>query len=362
MPLVHPQLERAAAYSGRILVCGLLAVAVIWLIGQLWVVFTALFAAALLVRILAPATHVLTARSWRPSLAAATVLVGFMVALTLVMGTIGFATADKVNGIGTTVSQAMDDIEDWLVKDAPIDVTRKDVARYRANGRDAIENAMRTSEGSVVAGATLAAEVMVSLFLALIITFFTLKDGDRFLKWSQSMVPADRRVLSARLANRAWITIGGYLRGAALLGAVEAAIMGVTMALVGAELAVPVAVLTFLLAFIPFAGAIVAGALAVLITLATGGSTAALIVLVVAVVVQQLDGDVLAPVVYGSALQIHPVVILLAIASGGALFGFAGTVLAVPVVAVGINLIAEARIVAREQPHDAAAARPSSTA
>jgi predicted PurR-regulated permease PerM len=103
------------------------------------------------------------------------------------------------------------------------------------------------------------------------------------------------------------------------------------------------------LAFIPFAGAIVAGAIAVLVALGTAGGSAALIVLLVAVVVQQLDNDLLAPVVYGSTLEIHPVPILLSIVGAGALFGIAGSFLAVPVTAVLVNVIAEARSAARER-------------
>ncbi len=97
-------------------------------------------------------------------------------------------------------------------------------------------------------------------------------------------------------------------------------------------------VFTFLMAFIPILGAIVAGAMAVLVALATGGTTAALIVLIVVIVVQQLDNDLLAPVVYGRSLELHPVTVLLAVAGGGALFGLPGTLLAVPVTAIAAQL------------------------
>ena len=103
------------------------------------------------------------------------------------------------------------------------------------------------------------------------------------------------------------------------------------------------ALVTFLAAFVPVVGAIVAGVLAVLVALATAGGTGAIVVAVVAFVVQQLDNDVLAPVVYGRALELHPVVILLAILAGGSAFGLVGSFLAVPVVAVVVNVAAEAR-------------------
>jgi predicted PurR-regulated permease PerM len=144
------------------------------------------------------------------------------------------------------------------------------------------------------------------------------------------------------MAQRAWETIGGYLRGSGLLGVVEALIIGGTMAVAGAELVAPVMVLTLAAAFVPMVGAVVAGIVAVLVTLATASFTAALIVGGVAIVVQQLDNDLLAPVIFGKALSLHPLIILFAVVGGGALFGFAGTVLAVPVTAVIVNVAAEA--------------------
>lgn len=102
-------------------------------------------------------------------------------------------------------------------------------------------------------------------------------------------------------------------------------------------------VVTFLAAFVPIVGAAGAGVNAVLVALVTAGPLAALIVAAVALVAHQLDNDLLAPLIYGRALQPHPLVVLLGIADGGALFGFVGTVFAVPVLAVAINVVAEVR-------------------
>jgi predicted PurR-regulated permease PerM len=199
-----------------------------------------------------------------------------------------------------------------------------------------------------VSGAVVVAEVLVSIVLGLIITFFMVKDGDRFARWAQRQLPSERRGLGERLGVRAWQTLGSYLKGAALLGLVEGVIIGTAVGIFG-KLGVAVGVFTFLMAFVPIAGAVVAGAVAVLVTLATGGTTAAVVVLVVVVVVQQLDNDLLAPVVYGRSLELHPVTVLLAIAAGGALFGIAGTFLAVPVTAVVLNVLAEYRRAGAEE-------------
>jgi predicted PurR-regulated permease PerM len=336
-------LDRAAGWSWRLLVVAAATAAALWLVGKLWVVFLPLVVAVFLTRILGRPNDELRRRGVPHGLAAAIVLVGFLVLGGGVASLIGVAVAGETDQIGPTVSDAVDDMEDWLVEDSPFDVDRVEIDEFRADAGDRIRDTLETSSGSLVSGAVLVVEVFISLILGLIVTFFALKDGDSFIGWFRGLLPEARRPLADRLARRAWRTLGGYFRGAALLGLVEGIVIGVTLMVVGAHLAVPMAVVTFLAAFVPFVGAIVAGALATLVALATAGTAEALIVLVVAVVVQQLDNDLLAPVVYGRTLNLHPVLILLSITGAGALFGIAGSFLAVPVVAVAVNVVNEAR-------------------
>ena len=347
-PTVHPLVDRLAAYAWRLLAIAAAVVAVLWLVGRAWVVFLPLVIAVLLTRILAAPADRLRSRGWPPGLVAAVVLLGFLVALGTTLTLLGFAVGDEAEDLGPTISEAVDDVEEWLVDEAPVEINRDDIERFREDLRDAIRTGARSSTGSIVSGAVIVGEVVVSLIIGLIVTFFAIKDGERFARWAQRQLPPDRHALAERLASRAWRTLGGYLRGAATLGLLEGTIIGLAVALVGGRLAIPVGVFTFLMAFIPILGAIAAGVMAVLVALATGGTTAALIVLVVVVVVQQLDNDLLAPVVYGRSLQLHPVVVLLSVAGGGALFGIAGTLLAVPVTAVVLNVLREARLANRE--------------
>ena len=296
-PAVHPLLERLAAYSWRLLVVGAALVALLTLLGRLRLVLIPLVVMLFLARILAPPVSWLRARGWRPGLAAAAVVVGFLAALTAGMGLIGAAVADEMDELGPTLGEAVDDVERWVVEDSPFDVDQADVDEFRQQLGDAVRTSAESSSGAVVSGAILVVEALVGVVLGLIITFFALKDGDRFLAWARGVVPADRRELASVMAGQAWKTLGGYLRGAALLGVVEGVAIAVALAVVGAKLALPVALLTFLAAFVPFVGAIVAGAVAVLVALGTAGIDAALIVLAVAVALQQLDNDLLAPIV-----------------------------------------------------------------
>jgi predicted PurR-regulated permease PerM len=347
---VNPVVARLAAYSWRLLVIAIALAGALWIVGQIWVAFVPPLVAVFLARILMPPTAWLRSRGLSSGLAAAAGMVGFLVLLGCVVAGVGVAVANEFEDLGPTVSQAVDDLERWLVEDSPFEVDRAEIDRFRKDAGQGVQDALRASGGAVAEGAAVAAEVALGLLLGLIVTFFVLKDGDHFLAWARRHLPEEQHELAARVAARSWRTLGGYLKGAALLGFVEGIAIAVALTLVGAELAVPMALVTFLAAFVPVVGAIVAGILAILVALATAGGAAALIVAVVALVVQQVDNDVLAPVVYGKALQLHPVVVLLAILAGGSAFGLVGSFLAVPVVAVAVNAVAEARVY-REEGH-----------
>lgn len=287
---IHPRFARWGIYAWGAVGIGAVGLAALWLFGRLWVVVLPLIVALLLTRVLEPVAAKLRPRLGSAATAVVT-LVGFLVLLALGLTVIGSAVGTQMNELDVTVTDAVDDIEQWLVDDAPVDISRDDIDRARKDAGDAMARWFRSSGESVVAGVVLAGEMLVGALVGLVVTFFLLKDGDRFVRWVHGTVPAHRREVAGRMGSRAWATIGGYLRGAAALGVVEGLAAGVTLALVGAQLAVPIAVVTFLLAFIPFVGAIVAGLLAVLVALATAGLTGAVIVAVVMLVVQQLDND-----------------------------------------------------------------------
>jgi len=346
---VNRTVRVAAAYSWRIAVIAAVVVGTVWLTGQLLVVVVPLAVAALLTRALSPLSARLRRVGWRPGLAAVTVLVGFLIAFTAVIGAVGVAVAGELGELGPTLEEGVDDVERWIVEDGPFDVSQSDVDRWRGQAGDSLSSFVGSGKGGLASGALVAGEVVVGGLLTLVVTFFFLKDGRRFVEGAVARLRGERRDVARRCGDRAWDAAGGYLRGAAVLGVVEAVTIGAALLLVGGSLVVPVMVVTFLAAFVPIVGAIAAGVTAVLVALVTAGPTAALVVAAVALVVQQLDNDLLAPVIYGRALRLHPLVVLLGIAAGGSLFGFVGTVFAVPVLAVTINGVDELR---RDRSHE----------
>ena len=342
-PLVHPVVATLGAYAWRLIAIGIVGWALLQLITVLWVLLLAAAVAVLLSRALDPVANVLRRLRWPNALVAATTLLGFLAVMAGIVALLVPSIADEFESLGPTLEDAVDDLEDWLVDDSPFDVKRGDIDDFREEAKDWISTNAQSQTGTVVSGTLMAVEVLTGLFLSLITTFFILKDGQRFSRWVLGFVPDDRRPLAVKLAARSWQTLGGYLRGSATLGVIEGIIIGTTVQLVGGALAIPVAVITFFAAFLPFAGAVLAGTVAVLVTLVTAGTGQALIVLIVAVAVQQLDNDLLAPVVFGKNLELHALVVLGAIVAGSTLFGPFGAVLAVPVTAVVINVMAEIR-------------------
>lgn len=340
---IHPTVDRFAAYSWRFLVIGAALAVVLWGVGQLSVVALPIAVALLLTRALQPVATWLRDRGAPPALAALAVVLGFILVVAGATWFIVPSVAGQFDDVSQTVTEGIDDLQTWLVDDGPFDLTQDDIDDAREWITDRGADLLRSSSSALTSGAFLLASLAAGAVLSLLLSFFMVKDGDRALTWGRSLLPAGRRGVADRLCRRAWQTLGGYLLGSTMLGTVEAAAIGLTVWAVGGTLVAPIMILTFAAAFVPLVGAVAAGAVAVLVTLVTAGTTQAIIVLVVAVVVQQFDGDLLAPIVYGRALEIHPAIILVTIAAGGSLFGFVGVLLAVPVTAVVINCIAELR-------------------
>lgn len=341
-PLRVPRwLDVLTAWSWRLLIVGLAVYAVGMIAAALRIVLLPIGVALLLATVLIPVRKLFTDRGVPVALAMLATVAVFFGSVFLVGWVIVPPLVDEFSGLDATLETAADDVQEWLV-DGPLDLSEGLVDDGRERIEEAAEDA-RVSEGALVDGATLAGEVLAGLLLALVVTFFVVKDGPMMQRAVLDRFSELRQVQLRAAGNGAWGGLGGYLRGAAALGLVEGVVIGITMVIVGADLALPVAALTFVSAFFPFVGAIAAGVIAVSVTLVTGGSAAAGIVAIVAILVQQLDNDLLAPVVYGRALQLHPLVVILALASGAAIAGVAGAFIAVPLVAVALRAGASVR-------------------
>jgi len=328
-----PWLRTSSDVSWRLLVVfgALLAAGVV--LARLQLVVVPIFIALLITTALAPPARWLERRRVPTALATALIFLGSFLVVGLVVAAIVPPVIDEFSNLGPTLRQAGNDIEDWLVE-GPLGLDRRDVTDYRDGIGDRIADLAGESSGGVVAGARTALEILAGLVLSIVLAFFFVKDARTFQRWGLSHLPVDRREFVGTAAAKAWHTLGNYLTGAATIGLVEAVVIGLAVGIAGGSLVVPVMVLTFAAAFFPIVGAIVAGAVAVMVTFVSGGFGPALAVLVVVILVQQFDTDFLAPLIYGRAVRLHPVVVLVVLTAGGVLAGIVGAFVAVPTAAV----------------------------
>ena len=184
-----------------------------------------------------------------------------------------------------------------------------------------------------------AGSFVTGMILLLVILFFFLKDGDKIWAFAVSWTPRHYRNKWILSGDRALRTFGGYIRGTATVAAVDALGITATLLIVQVPLAIPLGVIVFLGSFVPMVGATVAGILATLIALVTNGPVVALIVLAAVILVNQLEGNFLQPVVMANALSLHALVVLMALTAGTVLAGIVGAVLSVPLVAASWAVI-----------------------
>lgn len=305
----------------------------LWLlIGRLWVIVLPVLLALLITTVLWPPTRWLRGRGMPPALAASIVLLVGLGTLGGVVTLMATTIASGVPEIADRAIQALGEAKDWLAG-PPFNLADSQLDRLVQQGVDQITSSVGSVASGLLTGVGTVTSGVVTGVLALVLAFFFVKDGPRFLPWLRGVAGERAGGHLAVVLERVWVSLGGFIRTQAIVSLIDAVLIGAALLIVGVPLAVPLAVLTFLGGFVPIVGAFIAGGLAVLVALVSNGPTAALIILVAIVVVQQVEGNVLQPILQSHSLRLHAAVVLLAVTAGGSIFGIAGAFLAVPVVA-----------------------------
>jgi predicted PurR-regulated permease PerM len=336
----HPALDRAAQLTWRSLVVAGGVVVVVFALAHLRILVLPAIIALLLSSVLVPPVQRLQ-RSGVPRLVATwLLLLGSLGALGGLVNLAAPSVADEFADLGPTVTEGIGQVKAWLV-DGPLGLSQGQIDRYSDQIGEQVRSSGSSIASGVLAGAILAGEVVAGLLLTLVLVFFFVKDGDKICGFALAQVRPENQDLVKALGRRVWGAVGGYVRGTALVALVDATIIGVGLLLIGVPLVLPLALLVFFGAFFPLIGAVLAGTVAVLVALVSGGPGDALLALGVVVVVQQVEGDVLAPLVLGRAVRLHPIVILAVLTGGAVIGGLIGAFLAVPTAAVGVAVGAE---------------------
>ncbi|MDI6100358.1 AI-2E family transporter [Actinoplanes sp. NEAU-A12] len=323
----------AGAWAWRFILFVVAAYLFLRLVALLRVVIIPVLVAILLAALFQPASTALVRRGVKRSLAAGIVLVA---ALLLVFGGLGLIVRTFISQLDTLsvqVGDGIDEVQAWLSR-GPLHLTDAQLSQYVVQLREAATaNQGAVTSGALSTAATLG-EVITGFFLVLFTLYFFLRDGGQIWSFLCRLLPREARVPTARAGHYSWHTLVSYVHATVLVAFVDAAGIGIGLAVLGVPLAVPLAALVFLGAFIPVIGAALTGTVAVLVALVANGPVTALTVLIIVIAVQQLEGHVLQPLIMGRAVALHPLAVILAIACGIVVAGVVGGLVAVPLLAV----------------------------
>jgi predicted PurR-regulated permease PerM len=261
--------------------------------------------------------------------------------LLIVIGLIALVGQQTINGFPELSDQAvqgLNKIEDWLAT-SPLHLSSGELSKYVNQAGNAATTHKSTILIGAIGVAATASHLAEGFFITMFSTFFFLSSGQRIWAWLLRMFPRAAREPLDDAARSGWVTLTHYVRATLIVAFVDGLGIGLGVALLGVPLALPLAVIVFLGAFIPIVGAVLTGLLAVLVALVAKGPFIALAVLGVVILVNQLEAHVMQPFLLGRAVSVHPLAVILAIATGASLAGIVGALFAVPLVAVANTMI-----------------------
>ncbi|WP_307812929.1 AI-2E family transporter [Micromonospora coerulea] len=317
--------------------CLVVVIAGLWLLGKVAVLLAPLaiaLAGTLFLTALLDPVLLLLRRLRVPSALAALLSILLLLGVLVGVGVLVWnLTASQFGELSQQLDQGMERSRDFVTSTLPI--TDAQLDRLIQQTRDGLSG----STPDPVGGARTVAEVAGSVLLALVLLFFLLKDGRSMWHWVLRRMTGPNRAVTEEAGRVGWRTLGSYSRGTMIIAAIDALGIGLALVLLGVPLALPLALITFLGGFVPIIGATVAGAVAVLVALAANGPTTALLTLAAVITVQQIEGNLLEPLIMKRQVQLHPAVILVVVTAGTLIGGIAGAFVSVPIAAVTWRVI-----------------------
>lgn len=329
-------LGRLATRSGQILLILLLASIAIYALLQIRIVAIPVFIALILSSALWPFVRWMRRRGVPRTLTTLGTMLGGLAVFGGFITLIVVGVRSEWEFLQEAVVEGIDTVQSFLQSnDLPID------AEQITEIRDAIGDFITSAQfgAGAIAGVSTAVELITGVVLTFVLLFFFLQDGPQIWEFLTRPLRPARRQRARRVGQKATEVLGGYATGTAIVASVDAIFIGLALWILGVPLALPLAIIVFITAFIPIVGATLAGVIAALVALVTNDLTTALIVTAVVIGVNQLEGNLLAPVVLGRSLRLHALVVLLALTVGTILGGIVGTFLSVPLAAVAWAVI-----------------------
>ncbi|GAB2734285.1 AI-2E family transporter [Arthrobacter bambusae] len=339
----------AAAWSWRVGLIMVVVGALIWLLGKVSFLIIPLMIASLLAGLLYPVTEWLRKLKMPQGAAVAITVVGFLGVITGALALVGRQLAVGFGELWQEALTGVQQIQGWLA-DGPLHLTADQIDTYIQSATSALQN----NSSSILSGAlsfgSTAGHFAAGMVLALFILIFFLLEGSRIWRFIVGLLPRTARPAAYGAGKRGWSSMVSYVRIQMFVAFVDAVGIGVGAAIIQVPLALPLGVLVFIGSFIPVVGALVTGAIAVLLALVANGPVNALVMLAIVLFVQQLESHILQPLIMGKAVSLHPVAVILSVAAGSYLAGIPGALFAVPLLAVANTAVRY--IAARTWEHD----------
>lgn len=342
-------LRVSAAWAWRLLIVGATVALILVGLSSISIIVVPMLISVVIASILVPFSGWLQRRHRWPKWAA--VIVSEVGVLLFISGLLTFAIWQIRVGSPALLDRMQSQIEAfsaWL-HGPPLSLTDSNIGELIQQAQSAIElNSDALLTGALGIGSTLG-QVLTGILLILFATLFFLIDGGKIFSWVLQLFPRGARSTLNEACQSAWRTLSAFVKVQVIVAAFNSVGIGVGAYVLGLfyggfPLVIPIAIVVFLGSFIPFLGAILSGALAVFVALVFLGPVPALLMLIIVLVIQQIEGHILQPFIMGSAVQVHPLAVILAVATGGIVAGLPGTFFAVPLVAVAntmINVIAK---------------------
>jgi len=330
-------LRVATAYSWRFLVIAAAIGVGIWIIMQLKLLVIPLLIAILVTALVWPGFSFMIRHRVPRWLAIVIAVLGTLAVITGLMWLAVWQITREWPSVRDRTMEAVEQFRQYLI-DGPLHLTPMQIDGILEQGWELLQEQVGLLwTGALAIGSTVG-HVVAGTLLALFILLCILADGAGIWRWAVRLFPARARPAVDGAGRLGWKTVINYARTQLLVATIDAIGIGLGAFLLGVPLAIPVAVLVFLGAFIPFVGAVITGALAVFLALVYNGPWIAFWMLIVVLGVQQLEGHVLQPLLMGSAVKVHPLAVVLVVAGGAMIAGIPGALFAVPLAAF-VNVV-----------------------
>lgn len=331
-------LVMAAAFAWRAIVIGIV---VMFLVGVFAALSPILLPLVIALIIAAPLERLVTRLEQYKiprGAGAAIVLLSLTFVILALLGIAGGSIYAGFNDLKEAALKGFDQFLVWLT-DGPLHIAEERIQEVIGQVQGLLQdNWVGVANGALTVTGTIGA-VLAGIVIGLLSLFFFLRDGRKMWLWSVNSMGGQYAPRVDSAGQHAWITLRRYAQTSAFVAFIDAVGIGIGAWILGIPLAFPIAIMVFLFSFIPLFGATISGAIAVLVALVDGGWITALIMLGIVILVQQIEGSILYPWLFGKAASLHPMVILVTVSAGTLLAGLVGAVVAVPLVAFGTAFV-----------------------